>query len=80
MLGKSAKLYFSNAPMLRINCGGYNMYKYHVPDDRQAKIITENGLNPKEYAVISAEKNCLHLLCYKTRDQVIIRKGDRAWS
>ena len=56
------------------------MYKYHVPDDRQAKIITANGMNPKEYAVISAEKNCLHLLCYKTRDQVIIRKGDREWS
>ncbi len=56
------------------------MSKYHVPDDRQTKIIIENGMDPKEYAVISAENDCLHLLCYKTRDQVIIRKGDRAWS
>lgn len=56
------------------------MPKISVPDEREQKIITENGMDPNEYGVIHGESDCLRLLCYRTRDQIVIRKGDRAWS
>ena len=50
-----------------------------VPTDEERRIIRGNGLNPEEYAVTFRTDTEIYLLCYKTRDQVVIRKGDRPW-
>ena len=55
------------------------MSKFSVPDEREAEIISRNGMDPKEYAVILREENYIQLLCYKTRDTIDIRKGDKQW-
>ena len=56
-----------------------NMASAKVPTDEERRIIRENGLNPEEYAVTFRTDTEIYLLCYKTRDQVVIRKGDRPW-
>lgn len=50
-----------------------------VPDQWEETIISENGMDPKEYGVILSDPDCLILLHYKTRDNVIIRQGDKPW-
>lgn len=57
------------------------MPNIRVPDEREEKIIRENGMDPKSYGVRTEPKTegVIYLLCYKTRDDVTIRKGDRPW-
>ena len=55
------------------------MIKVRVPDEKEEKILCENGMNPREYGVIKREEDSIRLLCYKTRDDITIRKGDRPW-
>ena len=57
------------------------MPNIRVPDEREKKIIRENGMDPKSYGVRTGtqDENVIRLLCYKTRDDVTIRKGDRPW-
>ena len=57
------------------------MPNIRVPDEREKKIIRENGMDPKRYGVRAGtqDENVIRLLCYKTRDDVTIRKGDRPW-
>lgn len=55
------------------------MSKIRVPDEEEGQIIRDNKMNPDEYAVTYRTDTEIYLLCYKTRDQVIIRKGDRPW-
>lgn len=53
--------------------------KVRVPEPEEEGILKENGLDPGEYAVIHKEEDSIYLRCYRTRDIVVIRKGDRPW-
>lgn len=55
------------------------MPKEMVPNPEEVRIIRENQMNPEEYAVIQSTETYIRLLCYKTRDYILIEKGDRAW-
>lgn len=49
------------------------------PDERAARILRENQMDPGEYALKSQDDTTIRLYCYKTRDEIVIRKGDRPW-
>lgn len=53
--------------------------KVQIPNERETRIMKENGLDPKEYGVTYQGEKRICLLCYKTRDEIEIRKGDRKW-
>lgn len=53
--------------------------KVRVPELDEERILRENGLDPNEYAVTYSTEDAIYLLCYRTRDTVVIRKGDRPW-
>lgn len=53
--------------------------KGKVPDKRAARILRENGMDPDAYAVTDQDDTVIRLYCYKTRDEIVIRKGDRPW-
>lgn len=55
------------------------MAKERLPDKEEQRIIRENGMDPEAYAVTYRTDTEIYLLCYKTRDHVVIRKGDRPW-
>lgn len=55
------------------------MTKINVPDEREERIMRENGLDPRCYCVIHSDEDMIVLRNYKTRDDVTIRKGDRPW-
>lgn len=50
-----------------------------IPTDRERRILTANGMNPEEYAVVQGGEDWLHLLCYRTRDTIRIYQGDKKW-
>lgn len=49
--------------------------------DQVEMVMRQNWIDapPGEFAVISADKNTIRLLCYLTRDVIIIQRGDRNW-
>lgn len=53
--------------------------KARIPEPEEEVILRENGLDPNEYAVIQRTETIIRLLCYRTRDYIVIEKGDRAW-
>lgn len=53
--------------------------KVRVPELDEERILRENGLDPNEYAVTYRTEDAIYLLCYRTRDTLTIRKGDRSW-
>lgn len=53
--------------------------KIKIPEPEEEIILRENGLDPNEYAVIQSTETSIRLLCYKTRDYIVIEKGDREW-
>lgn len=53
--------------------------KARIPEPEEEVILRENGLDPNEYAVIHTTETSIRLLCYKTRDYIVIEKGDRTW-
>ena len=55
------------------------MGKVTTPDAEEERIILENRMNPREYGVTYRTETEIYLLCYKTRDEIVIRKGDRPW-
>lgn len=55
------------------------MPEIKVPDEKVRKIMEENGLQPERYCVTFRDETTICLRNYKTRDDVTIRKGDRAW-
>lgn len=55
------------------------MPKVTVPDEKEQKILRENGLDPDKYGVTYSDSSIIRLLCYDTRDYVEILKGDRPW-
>ena len=44
-----------------------------------AEILRDNGLNPKEYGLCHVSETGIRLLCYKTRDTIVIHQGDKPW-
>lgn len=50
-----------------------------IPDERDEQIIRENHLDPKDYGVIYRDADTIRLLCYATRDNITINRGDRKW-
>lgn len=55
------------------------MPKIDTPDEREEKIMRENGMDPRAFCVIHSDEDMIVLRNYKTRDDVTIRKGDRKW-
>ena len=55
------------------------MARVNVPDEQEKRILRENGLDPEKYGVTYRDDATIHLICYDTRDDVVIRKGDRPW-
>ncbi|MGM9626970.1 MAG: hypothetical protein ACI3V4_02600 [Faecousia sp.] len=55
------------------------MPKVTVPDEQEQRILRENKLDPDHYGVTYRDDKTICLLCYDTRDEVTIRKGDRPW-
>lgn len=53
--------------------------KGKVPDERAARILRENGMDPDAYALTYQDDTVIRIYCYKTRDEIVIRKGDRPW-
>lgn len=53
--------------------------KYRVPTEQEKEIIRRNGIDPEGLAVVSADENCLWLLRHKTRDHIVINRGDKQW-
>ena len=52
---------------------------HRVPTKREEAIMKRNGLSRDEFAVCRAGEDYLHLLCYKTRDELILHQGDLKW-
>lgn len=55
------------------------MPKVTEPDEQAKRIIQENKMEPDHYGVTFRDEVTIRLLCYETRDEVVIRKGDRPW-
>ena len=52
---------------------------HRVPTEREAEIMARNMLSADEFAVCRAGDDYLHLLCYRTRDELILNRGDKKW-
>lgn len=50
-----------------------------VPDQQEAQILRENGMNPDNYGITFRAADVIQVLCYATRDQITIYRGDRKW-
>ena len=53
------------------------MPKIDIPNEKERKILKENGLDPAKFCVTFRDETTIGLRNYKTRDDVTIRKGDR---
>lgn len=50
-----------------------------APNQQEVQILRENGLDPDNYGVTYRSADAIQLLCYVTRDQITIYRGDRKW-
>lgn len=50
-----------------------------VPTPQEESILRENGLDPNRFGVIYRDLDTIRLLCYATRDNITINRGDRKW-
>lgn len=48
-------------------------------EEKEKRILRENGMDPKCYGVMTRDEDMIRLLCYKTRDIITVHKGDRKW-
>ncbi len=55
------------------------MGKARVPDEQEAKIMRENGIDPDRFCVTFRDESTIVLRNYKTRCDITIHKGDREW-
>ena len=51
-----------------------------VPNELEKHIIEENKMDPDHYSILFRDDDTIRLICYDTRDEVTIRRGDRPWS
>lgn len=56
------------------------MPKVTVPKELENHIIEENKMDPDHYGILFRDDDTIRLICYDTRDEVTIRRGDRPWS
>ena len=56
------------------------MGKYRTPTEREVEILRRNGIDPENLAISHADDDCIRALCYKTRDEIVIHRGDKKWS
>ena len=56
------------------------MSKYKIPDERESEILKRNGINPESVAIVFTDDDSIRMLNYKTRDEIIIHRGDKQWS
>lgn len=52
---------------------------HRIPSKAESIILEQNGMDPNSYAVTRRGEDSLQLLCYKTRDEIMIFRGDRPW-
>ena len=57
-----------------------DMPKVTVPNELEKQIIAENKMDPDHYGILFRDDDTIRLICYDTRDEVTIRRGDRPWS
>ena len=55
------------------------MAKYRMPTEEELAIIRRNGIDPDGVCVSFRSEDTICLLRYKTRDEIVIRQGDRNW-
>lgn len=55
------------------------MSKYRPPTEEEEEIIKRNGIDPEEKTVFMRGDDYIYLLCYTTRDIIVIRQGDKKW-
>lgn len=56
------------------------MSKFKVASEKETRVIQQNHMEQKNYAVMYSNERTIRLLCYDTRDIIVIEKGDRKWS
>lgn len=47
--------------------------------DKEEEILKANGLDPARFGVTYRDEDTIRLLCYATRDNITINRGDRKW-
>jgi len=55
------------------------MGKARTPNDQEAQILRENDMDPDRFQVTFRDEDTIVLRNHKTRDEITIHKGDRAW-
>ena len=55
------------------------MSKYRVPTPEEEEIIRRNGIDPEGKAISNRSEDCISLLCFQTRDTIMIYRGDKKW-
>lgn len=56
------------------------MVKYRVPTDQEVEIFRQNGIDPEGLSISYADDDCIRALRHKTRDEIVIHRGDKKWS
>jgi hypothetical protein len=54
--------------------------KYRIPTEEEERIIRRNGIDPDAVSVTHREDRSIWLIYHKTRDEIVIRQGERPWS
>lgn len=55
------------------------MAENRVPDEREKKILLDNHIDPSHMAVERSDNDYIRLLNHKTRDHIVIHRGDKKW-
>ncbi len=55
------------------------MTKFTQPTEEERKILERNGIDPDNCAVFHRTEDSICLLRYKTRDTIVIHRGDKKW-
>lgn len=56
------------------------MGEHRSPTEREIEILRRNGIDPENLAVEYANDDCIRVLRFKTRDEIVIYRGDKKWS
>lgn len=56
------------------------MGKYSTPTEREIEILRRNGIDPENLAISHSDDDCIRALRFKTRDEIVIHRGDKQWS
>ena len=56
------------------------MAKPRALDNQEIEILKRNGINPESKSVVFRSEDTLHLIDHRTRDDITIHQGDKAWT